>query len=101
MNSAVREVSEQQRALGETEGGASASRHGKRQGAPSVWLSTETGEVLRLPLYGESDPAGAVHLLVTTSSDSGDGGTREDALRAASLLMPNLSPELIAEALEW
>ncbi|GAA2378672.1 hypothetical protein GCM10010417_50150 [Streptomyces carpaticus] len=80
--------------------GSGAAGAVRTTGKASVWFGTEKGETVRLPLT-EGGDAESRGLVLTSSCGSGGGGGDQDSLRAACWLMPSLSPELIAQALEW
>ena len=77
------------------------SSSGKNSMKPGVWLGADGGEVLRLPLSGDGGGQSPSGLALMSYGNAGEGDTGDGAMRAARWLMPNLPPQLIAEALEW
>ena len=92
---------EYQISAGRTQEEPHISSHGKHRPAPGVWLGADNGQVLRIPLSGDSDTQRARGLVLMSSSGVGEEEVSSETLRAARWLMPNLPPELIAQALQW
>ena len=66
-----------------------------------VWLETDRGNLLCLPLSADGDAPGVGALILSSSSAVGKEKTAAwDTLAAARWLMPSLSADLIAEVLQ-